>query len=122
MREEVARVQTFCDGAYLVDVYPGNVGALDGLRADLRAILSLLPSTREGWRDMDSAPKDGTRILINFDGAGPIVAYRDDKLFPTGWVRYLGYGKSPYWPCVDDDYALGWMPLPAAPSPSGEQP
>lgn len=27
-------------------------------------VLSLISSTKEGWRDIDSAPEDGTRVLL----------------------------------------------------------
>ncbi len=64
------------------------------------------------WRGMDSAPKDGTRVLVHFQGAGPIVAFAhsDDE-----WVRYLGFGKSGYVRPIHADYATRWMPLPTPP-------
>lgn len=65
------------------------------------------------WQTMDSAPTD-QRVLVNFRGAGPIVAYRDRE-YPEAWVRYLGYGKSTFWPTIDGDYATHWQPLPAEP-------
>lgn len=65
----------------------------------------------DGWRDIASAPEN-ERLLVDFQGAGPIVAYRDPE-HPYQWVRYLGYGKSRLWPTVHEDYALRWRPLPA---------
>lgn len=62
------------------------------------------------WRSMKTAPSD-RRVLVDFRGAGPIVAFRD-RDFPEMWVRYVGYGKSSRYPLVHADYALGWMPLP----------
>lgn len=65
------------------------------------------------WQTMDSAPDD-RRILVNFEGAGPIVAYRDQDR-PDAWVRYLGFGKSELWPSIHEDYATLWIDIPALP-------
>ncbi|WP_454760558.1 hypothetical protein [Caulobacter segnis] len=65
------------------------------------------------WQPMDSAPDD-RRILVDFKGAGPIVAYRD-KERPDQWVRYLGFGKSASWPSIHEDYATRWTEVPALP-------
>lgn len=67
------------------------------------------------WRDIADAPDDGTRALVNFAGAGPIVAFREDAEAEY-WTRYLGYGKSALWPTIHADHALGWLPLPSAPN------
>jgi hypothetical protein len=88
----------------------------DWVRHEARAAIAEMQS----WLPMDTAPQDGTRILIDFKGAGPIVAFRSDH-YPNGWVRYLGFGKSAFWPTINEDFALGWMAVPdAALSPSGE--
>lgn len=70
------------------------------------------------WRPMDSAPSD-RRVLVNFKGAGPIVAYRDPE-YPEMWVRYLGYGKSTSWPTVHEDFATAWMDIIAPPTDQGD--
>lgn len=77
--------------------------------------LALISSAKPGWQDMGSAPADGTRILVNFKGAGPLVVFKTEP-DSTVWVRYLGY----FWPSIHEDYALGWMPLPAAPTDTKE--
>jgi hypothetical protein len=66
------------------------------------------------WRTIDSAPMDGTPVLVHFTGAGPIVAFRR-AAHPDQWVRYLGFGKSNYWPSVHVDNSTAWMPLPPPP-------
>lgn len=69
------------------------------------------------WQPIESAPKDGTEILVY----GPHKnggTYRDVQRWPKNW--------SSKWPVSYMAYAagepLGWMPLPAAPAakPEGE--
>jgi hypothetical protein len=60
---------------------------------------------------MASAPDDRC-VLVDFKGSGPIVAFRDKKR-PDQWVRYLGFGKSAYWPSIHEDYAIRWIDIPA---------
>jgi hypothetical protein len=66
------------------------------------------------WQPIETAPGDGTRLLVYFTGAGPIVAFRtpDDGDL---WIRYIGYGKSRLWPSIHADYATHWQPLPEPP-------
>lgn len=68
------------------------------------------------WQPIETAP-DNERVLVNFTGAGPIVAYRDPDR-PEMWVRYLGFGKSECWPAIHEDYATLWMRI--MPPPSAE--
>jgi hypothetical protein len=79
-----------------------------------RRILSCLSHPAQGWREMDSAPKDGTEILV----CGPANnggTYRDVQRWPENWC-----GK---WPVTYMAYAAGepthWVPLPAAPAAAG---
>lgn len=65
------------------------------------------------WQPIATAPND-CRVLVYFQGAGAIVAYRDPEE-PDHWVGYLGYGKSNYWPSVHEDHATHWQPLPSPP-------
>jgi hypothetical protein len=69
------------------------------------------------WQPMETAPL-GERVLVNFKGFGAIVAYREAP-DPVRWIRYLGFGKSAFWPSVHADYATHWRPLP--PSPETER-
>lgn len=76
-----------------------------------RARSPLAAPMAEGWRDMASAPKDGTRFL----------ARQGDRHFDCWWV------SDPYEGCFWQDEAdsepdpTHWMPLPPAPgtAPSG---
>lgn len=66
----------------------------------------------DGWRSMDSAPKDGTRILA-YSPKCPHAC----KIKVTWWrsledqAGYVGWGEfnTQYWP------ATHWQPLPAEP-------
>ena len=81
------------------------------------------PAAVSGWEPIDSAPKDGTEILVHFKSVG---------VRQVSWCDECGDSKSEYalWR-VDDNkhgpYPLrgyrngdetGWMPLP--PAPTGE--
>lgn len=72
------------------------------------------------WRPIETAPKDGTEILL-------LIQFPDQK--PVFVVaRYRG-GASPWrWvPCEDgaasysEEYATHWMPLPPPPQQENEQ-
>lgn len=94
---------------------PSLLGKRDDMEPsrDLKQAAGVKPRL-DDWRPIESAPRN-ERVLVYFTGAGPIVAYRDPN-YPEMWVRYLGYGKSSYWPTVHSDYASHWMPLPPVPA------
>lgn len=56
--------------------------------------------THDRWRGIETAPRDGTRILAWRDGQ-PIIAWWDDD-------RYGGKQK-PYWNGSDGFHRLAWM-------------
>jgi hypothetical protein len=68
------------------------------------------------WRPIETAPDD-QRVLVYFAGAGPIVAYRRPDN-PDQWVRFLGYGKSPFISTIHADYATHWCKIDPPPRPS----
>ena len=59
------------------------------------------------WRDIDSAPRDGSSILL----AGQYLASGKWEI-ETG--QYLAYRRA--WPCVGEDQPTHWMPLPPPPN------
>ena len=78
-----------------------------GIAAGLRALLSQegLVAGADGWRDMASAPKDGTHILLVDDAPDRevVIGYWDEN---TDWRHVPGE-----WPVVP----VAWQPLPAPP-------
>lgn len=65
----------------------------------------------EEWRDIDSAPKDGTRILAAREGLShrvEIVAFDPNPRAREKWKIGSQYGRSAWEP-------THWMPLPEMP-------
>ena len=104
------------------ELYEGFI-EVQALRNRAAAALASAPSAPAGeWRPIESAPKDGTRVLLwrVFDGTaigrwGNLVPDDPQEWFDDGWID----NGQPI--CGEDDPATHWMPLPAPPSPdSGE--
>lgn len=82
---------------------------LDGYR-----VVSSLPAPDEGWRDISTAPKDGTPFLaINEHQAMLIVCARQEALEggPGEWF-YVDH----FTDCSELDSPTHWRPLPPPPS------
>lgn len=61
--------------------------------------LQAAPVQQQTWRPMESAPKDGTRLLVSIPRYGAMTAHWDDR-----WHLHA---------CINRDAApAGWMPLP----------
>lgn len=84
---------------------------------------ALSPPLSGGWRSMDSAPRDGTHILIAFGQDHVSVgAYHrnDDDPHPWKFMDSQGEGLPIFNGARDDQYGPSkWQPLPAPPSPLG---
>lgn len=104
-------------------IYAEHAGAFDAMRDAATDALPELLSTIESqaarikelesereWRTIDSAPKDGTLVLVR-NSLGTVHVARWGK-------RYLGTGGQLSW-FTDDKYVGGvvthWQPLPPAP-------
>jgi hypothetical protein len=77
-----------------------------------------------GWQDIATAPKDGTRVLLNCAGAILIGRWYDAAEFERfksapGWQIFACEDGWYSW-AVDD--ATHWMPLPPAPSAAPKEP
>lgn len=75
----------------------------------------------EGWRQIETAPKDGSYILLavpNHDG-DMTVGHWDDAWSDDGWWL-LDDGKNFEIP-LRGKGPTHWMPLPAAPVPNGRE-
>ncbi len=68
--------------------------------------------TNNGWMPIDTAPKDGTLVIIS----GGIAAYRENKTYPklSCWYSVSGF------PMVIAEHLINqpthWMPLPEPPA------
>lgn len=68
-----------------------------------------------GWAPIDTAPKDGTRILAWWVGTIPVIVHWFGPadlpgLRPGGWYESAGFPGSPR------RYPTHWMPLPEGPT------
>ncbi len=98
------------------------------LRAFLEAIGKGIMADREsraptpspdGWQPIETAPRDGTEVLILRDGRLALGWWSDDPYRPEPVPFWHGtdvhdYGKK--W--AQKTQPTHWMPLPAAPSPA----
>jgi hypothetical protein len=68
---------------------------------------------QDGWRDIESAPKDGTWVLLwcGWQIVGRFVV--KGRRVKKGWTDDM-VGLNPIY------HVTHWMPLPAAPKPEGE--
>ena len=79
--------------------------------AELEAQLEAThPSPPEGmvgeWRPIETAPKDGSEVLVNATGIGLVVVYWSDD--ESQWGTGLGY--------LNGEAPTHWMPLPLPPT------
>ncbi len=99
--------------------YLNSLGATEAEKTLARAYIALLSqSSAGGWRDIASAPKDGTKVLLGrFTTVLP--AERNGHIdvdwyrLPTDNRGYVGWGhfNPGSWP------ATHWQPLPPPPTP-----
>ena len=67
------------------------------------------------WQPIETAPRDGSDVLLFRDRHPPVVAGWFDNREEAGWATYdnpeewLHEGRNPF---------THWMPLPAPPAPS----
>lgn len=66
----------------------------------------------QGWRPIETAPKDWTHVLVVDDGTVGEARWTDD-----GWYWGSDHSSNP-WSCLLNP--THWMPLPAAPSGTKE--
>ena len=93
----------------------------EDLGNDNDAALSQPPAPAEGWRPIETAPKDGSRVLLWWCTRGASVGHFEyDDMFserPSRWVSPEFGWRSDGDQCipVNQEHCTRWMPLPAAP-------
>lgn len=117
LRAEIARLGTVCCESAesynrALDRQREQIDALslDGSR--LRAENAALRAERE-WRPIETAPKDGTEILLAFDE--PLVGMNRGRVAQASLTK-MGDWSVPYF---RRDPPTHWMPLPAPPGGEG---
>ncbi|HEY9145621.1 MAG TPA: DUF551 domain-containing protein [Thiobacillus sp.] len=86
----------------------GEIPTRQAIRAIARALAQPAP---EGWRAIETAPRDGAFVLLTDNRCNPcwlIGQWKHDRW----WGQATNSGKSIVW-----RDATHWMPLPAAPKP-----
>jgi hypothetical protein len=88
-------------GEYTPDAFWELLDAYEDLRA------------ATGWRPIESAPKDGTPVLLKPRSGGdllhPFVGRLHTGAYGWSFAAPVGYGG------IQDDALEGWMPLPPSP-------
>lgn len=107
-REKLAAIKA---GGY----NPTSQRALEAICEDLIAASDKERQTPEGWQAIDSAPKDGTEILLY----GPGVLFMDGRTSMYAKARHIGWWHNDFWVTRDPAVtcrATSWMPLAAIPA------
>ncbi len=69
------------------------------------------------WQPIETAPKDGTRVVVASEVGVWVSTYEENVLGQVGWI-----GSSPNHPLSQPDFKMTpthWQPLPAAPDTKG---
>jgi hypothetical protein len=65
------------------------------------------------WQSIDTAPRDGTPVLIHLNGGMTRIAcWKDRGAFGTGWRDPIGHAEN----AAILGEPLHWMPLPDPPA------
>jgi hypothetical protein len=78
------------------------------------AALSEQPVSAVGWRNIASAPKDGTPFLGWMDRVEQFYWQSAEGSRPVGWRHFM-------WVYPEGKGPTHWQPLPAAPAPSADR-
>lgn len=124
MREALEKIASGEEEEYDEELRAPVIVPMDAERlSDIaRAALSALPRAEadDGWRTIESAPKDGTRLLVFGGGA--------DKVEVCAWCERVGAWDLDHtmledWDNQPDGYSRPshWRPLPAPPTQAGER-
>jgi hypothetical protein len=92
-------------------------GPLAKLCRSFLALLSALPPPEREWRTMDSAPKDGTQVLLH-EATGNISVGRWDQHKHRQKPKPYWHRDAGFWGITDMQtrQPTAWRPLPEPPS------
>lgn len=79
------------------------------------------PARTEAWQDIETAPKDGTRILIVTPRGDVVIARWSEEAGFDRCERRPGwqvFESEDCWYSWAEEVAMGWMPLPDPPAGS----
>lgn len=103
---------------------PRQDGNCDGLHyaTAIRALKAKSPSSdraaSEGWQPIETAPKDGTKILLCLTGYQPVVGYLDGERWE--YQDCGDFAEEDHWfawqELTGEWFPDNWMPLPAPPA------
>ena len=81
----------------------------------VRAWNDFVEATQPQWQPMDTAPRDGTKVVIaNYAGGVDCMRWYIDDDGDACWMD----GRNEYY--CDEKRAIGWMPLPPSPTAEGD--
>jgi hypothetical protein len=94
----------------------------DNIRRLLEHIAEL--EGRTEWRDMESAPKDGTSVLLSTHWGGDEIStdpFDDVQIgyWDAGNLTGDIWHREPGWSCARIGEPIAWMPLPLPSAPKG---
>lgn len=73
-------------------------------------------TTEMKWQPIETAPKDGSEVLIYGDLGGRVkVCWWNGAHWQWEYDNDVTYGQA-----IQSEYATHWMPLPAPPAEEGE--
>jgi hypothetical protein len=81
------------------------------------ALTAVLPLLQQEWKDISTAPRDGTQVMVGGTGWCEPATWGTSRYHGDGWLDGRDYH------CLDDYVAkplIGvtvWMPLPEPPKP-----
>ena len=81
--------------------------------------LNALAERVEGWQPIESAPKDGTFVLLWDECVAPVPTVDRSGFVRTGRFTHPLTGGTG-WGCVERRRVTHWQPLPAPPSAIAE--
>lgn len=114
--EALAMVTAFeSDARYIMG--NTNFSIFQQRREQVKQALQALsaPAADDGWRPIETAPKDGTDVLVCLSDT-VAIAHWSKGLGGSGWLDDSGAGHHDYWNYVGLISPTHWRPLPAPPA------